>query len=356
MALALKEIDIFLFDFHLDLRPLLSPARMTKDFEFLSDPAKYHGQQSTARPFTAGKLEIHPLGVRSRKRNRFWSRYNPGFSKSATPDWDIQIPFTIHPGLTIGLNVTPATAKVRSTIQISAIGWSTQLEISIKGSLGFDDLQALTQRLLDKNQKPFQVANDSKSLPGLFSHFGGLWQKAAFKDPLVPPRDTNPIPRHIVISIGNYDGQAKPFRHQLGSTNWMTDAECAQLHGVLLGRSFSIQELSPVAKDQGYTYIQFGDSSNFAISYFGHGSLIFMQEEAASARKRRESMRCLGRNISHFSQLALSIPNILSTAESGQSLQALQGTLKSSLKSLGQNYTNEFCKMWFGKHKLLQEL
>ena len=356
MASVLKDIDIFIFDFHLDLRPVLSPVRMNKDFEFMSDAAKYHGQQSTAKPFTAGKLTLHPLGVRSRKRNRLWSRYSPGFSNSVTPDWDIQIPFSVRPVETIGFDANPGIAKVRSAIQVSAIGWSTYLEMSIEGSLDFNDLHALTQRLLDKSQKPFTVANIPTNLPGVLKHFGSLWQSEAYKDPQVPPRDSNPIQRHIVISISGYDGTAKPYRHEVGSTDWMTDAERAQLHGILLGQPFSIQQLPGAGKDQGYTYIQFGASNNFAISYFGHGSLIFMQEEAGTARNRRKSMKCLARNISHFSQLALSIPNVLRITTAGQPLQGLQGTLKNSLKSLGDNYTNEFCRVWFGKHSLLQQL
>jgi hypothetical protein len=351
VASVVKDIDIFVFDFHLDLRPLLSPARLTKDFEFLGDPAKYHTQQSTAKPFTAGKLTVHPLGIRSRKRNRFWTRYSPGFNPGATPDWDIQVPFSIRPGTALGFDATPGAAKVRSSIQVSAIGWSTHLELSIQGSLDLNDLHALTQRLLDKNQQPFTLKKTS-NLSGILKYFGNLWQNAAFKDPQVSPRDSNPIQRHIVISISGYNGAAKPYRRKVGSTNAMTGTECAQLHGILLGQPFTVQELA--AAD--YTYVSFGNSNNFAISYFGHGSLIFMQEEALESKKRRESMRCMARNLSHFSQLALSLPIVLRNPASGPPLKTLQGTLKNCLKSLGDNYTNEFCSAWFKKHSLLQQL
>jgi hypothetical protein len=354
VASVIKDVDIFVFDFHLDLRPLLSPARLTKDFEFLGDPAKYHAQQSAAKPFTAGALTLHPLGVRSRKRNRFWTRYNPGFNPGATPDWDIQVPFSVRPGTTLGFDAAPGAAKVRSSILASAIGWSTQLELAIQGNFNLDDLQALTQRLLDRDQRPFTFGKVPSNLPGILKYFGDLWQNAVFRDPKVSPRDTNPIQRHIVISIGGYNGTAKSYRRKVGSTSAMTGAEGAQLHGILLGRQFTVQELAGAE----FTYVPFGDSNNFAISYFGHGSLIFMQDEALDSKNRRESMRCMARNLSHFSQLAVSIPIVLRrlASESAPAPQNLRQSLKNCLKSLGDNYTNEFCSAWFKTNSLLQQL
>ncbi len=359
MQVVLKDIDILLFDFHLDLRPILSPARLNAGFTFLSDPVKYHAQQSAAKSFAAGALVLRPLNSRSRKRNRFWTRYCSVFPTSATPDWDIQVPFTIRPNVDISvpLSVGTTTAKVRPSIEVNSIGWSTNLEVAISGSLSPSDLQALTQRLLEKSQKPFTIAGSPASLPGVMKHFGSLWQSNAYSDPTQPPRDTNPIERHIIVSIGCYQGTAEPYRHWVGSTSWMTDAECAQLHSILLGRPFTIQELSPLGGDQGYTYTQFGDTAdNFAISYFNHGSLIFMQKEAVENRKRRKSMGCLAKNLSHFSLLALSIPNVLRHTAQGQLIQGLKATLRGSLKSLGDTYTNEFCRTWFRKHSFLQHL
>lgn len=358
MALVLKDIDILLFDFHLDLRPVLSPARLNADFTFLSDPVKYHAQQSAAKSFTAGGLDLRALSPRSRKRNRFWTRYCSVFSTSATPDWDIQVPFSIRPNVNVSVpfNAGTTTAKVRSSMQVNSIGWSTNLELAISGSLSLSDLQALTQRLLDKGQKPFTIAGSPASLPGVMKHFGTLWQTNAYSNPTQPPRDTNPIERHIVISVGCYQGTAKPYRHGVGSTSWMTDAECAQLHGILLGRPFTIQELPALGSAQGYTYTQFGDTDNFAISYFNHKSLIFLQKEAVENRKRRKSMGCLARNLSHFSLLAVSLPNVLRYTAQGQLIQGLKATLQGSLKSLGDTYTNEFCRAWFRKHNFLQQL
>ncbi len=356
--LVLKDIDILLFDFHLDLRPVLSPARLKAGFTFLSDPIKYQAQQSVARSFTAGGLELHPLSPRSRKRNRFWTRYCSVFSTSATPDWDIQVPFTIRPNVDVSLpfNAGTTTAKVRPSVEVNSIGWSTNLEVAISGSISVSDLQGLTQRLLDKRQKPFTIAGSPASLPGVMKHFGTLWQSNAYSNPTQPPRDTNPIERHIIVSIGCYQGGAKPYRHELGGTNWMTGSECAQLHGILLGRPFAISELPALGSDQGYTYTQFGDPEDFAISYFNHGSLIFMQKEAVENGKRRKSMGCLARNLSHFSLLAVGLPNVLRYTTQGQLMQELKATLQSSLKSLGDTYTNEFCQMWFRKHNFLKQL
>lgn len=354
MASVFKDIDILVFDYHLDLRPVLSPARLRPDFGFLSDAAAYQSKQSAAQSFTAGALEFRPLTPRSRKRNRFWRRYCSAFPTGATPDWDTQVPFTIRPNTSLGFDAGKASAKLRSSIQVNSVGWSTGIELAISGNLGIDELKALTERLLDKQQTPFTVGAVATSLPGVMKHFGTLWQNHAYTDPRLPPADLNPIQRHIVISISRYQGEAKPFRQKEDSSAGMTDEECAQFHSILLGQPFEISSLPAVDKKQGYTYIQFGDTSNFAISYFGHGSLIFMQEDAEETKGRRKSIGCMARNLGQFCQVVLGLGNVVAYAAGEQRMQGLATTLKSSLTSLGKNYTNQFGKAWFGKHSFLK--
>lgn len=357
MAPIFKDIDILLFDYHLDFRPLLLPDRLKPDFAFLSDPDMYHQKQTGGSVFAAGGLEIHPVTRRARKRNRFWSRYTGNAAPPAITDWHFQTPFAIRPPTTIDCKVPQGTGKVRSTIHVNSLGWSTRLELALTGNLDLDLLHGLTTSILNK-EKMFSIGGQPQHLNNLLNHFGKLWQTSAYKNPGEPPVDTLPVQRHMIVSVGRFEGTAKAYLQKAGAEDWMTAHDRAKLHGILLGRTFDIQELRE-GPEQKYLYTQFGDSTNFALSYFKQGSLIFMQEEAGERtgkKARRKSMSCLARNLSDFSCLALSLDSVLNHPKEDPPLKQLKESLRNCLKLVGNSYTNEFCKTWFLKHELLRHL
>jgi hypothetical protein len=353
----LKDIDIFLFDFHWDVRPLFFPERLKPEFAFLSNPEAYNQKQKAGTSFAAGGLELHPLTARVRRRNRFWSRYGAGELSFTKQDWNCQTPFTVHPNVAVAFNTPGGTGKVRSTIHVNSMGWSTTLELTISGNLDIDQLQTLSSSILNK-KKIFTVASQQQHVNDLLNHCGKLWQSSVYKNPGESPQDTLLLPRHLVVSIARYQGASKPYRQRADATNWMTAAERAKLHSVLWGRPFTVFDLRD-GDDQRYLYTQFGDSNNFALTYFDHGSLIFMQDEAAesaSKKARRKSMTCMARNLSDFSRMVLSFDKVLNLPIDQPPLVELKGTLRHCLKSTGTSYTNHFCKTWFLKHNLLRQL
>jgi hypothetical protein len=352
-----KDIDILLFDFHLDFRPLFFPDRLKPDFAFLSDPDLYHQKQSRGLVFAAGGLEVHPVSLRARKRNRFWSRYTASVAPPAITDWHFQTPFGIRPPTNVDCKVPQGSGKLRSMIHVNSLGWSTRLELALSGNLDLDFLQGLTTSILNK-EKIFAIQGQPQHLNNLLNHFGKLWQASAYKNPGEPPVDTLPVQRHMIVSVGRFEGAAKSYIQKAGAEEWMTAADRAKLHGVLLGRPFAIQELRE-GPEQKYLYTQFGDSTNFALSYFDQGSLIFMQDEAAEktgTKARRKSLGCLARNLSDFSCLALSLDSVLNHPREDTPLKELKVALRHCLKLVGSSYTNEFCKTWFLKHELLRHL
>jgi hypothetical protein len=351
-----KDVDIFLFDFHWDERPLFHPERLKPDFAFLSNPEAYDQKQKAGMPFPAGGLELSPVTPHARKRNRFWSRYGAGGISSSKGDWNYQTPFTIRPKVTVTLALPNATVRVRPLIYVTSLGWSTSLELAVSGSLAPDHLHALTTDLLNK-KKIFTIAAEQQHSNSVMSHFGKLWQNSVYEDPGKGPQDTLLIPRHIVVSIARYEGEAKPYQHRVYAEKWMKAPERAQMHGILWGKPFAPQQVGE-GDDQKYLYTQFGDSNNFALTYFEHGSLVFMQDEAAEKapkKSRRESMRCLARNLSDFSRTVLSFDQVLKLPMN-EPLKTLKDTLRQCLQLTGVAYTNQFCKTWYLKHNLLKQL
>lgn len=354
MAQILKAVDLILFDFHLDTRPLLSPATLNPAFSFLGEPNKYHDAHQQGHSFAAGALTIKPVSNRARGRNRFWRRYCPIGKNNPAKFWQIQLPFEVTFAEPVVLSSPGITVRVRPSALVTAYGWSTNLELTLTGSFSLDDLQKLTTNLLDSDKKLFCIHGQARNLPRTLSYFGSAWQKAVYCPGNGAPRDVLKVPRHLLLSIGRCSGKAKTYREE--GPDRMTDAERAKLHAVLLGTPFTLEDLQQANSESKYLYTQFGVPFNFALTYFQHGSLLFLQRESGDQHGRRKSLRCLAHNLRHFSLLTLGLSNFLNEKLEETGAQELQESLCDTLISLRDCYTNQFCQAWFSKYAFLNNL
>src|SRR6266487_517820 len=98
-----KDIDVFLCDFHLDIRPLLQPDALKPEFSFLSKPEAYHTAHAEGERFSAGGMEFRPLTRRIQQRNGFWTRHCSALIGSPNRHWYLQSPFVADPHMEVRL-------------------------------------------------------------------------------------------------------------------------------------------------------------------------------------------------------------------------------------------------------------
>jgi hypothetical protein len=349
MPYEFNEIDIFAFDVHFTLKPLITPGLLHAGFRFLVDPASYN-QQYTAAPVETNTFVMQPIRARSRKRDRFWRYYGTSTQVASSDAWGLQLPFVckMKTGVTVGMQ-TSFKVSARPVIYLFPLGWSAQLEFDMKGKIGPKELIDFIGAIRSASQRPFKFNQKEYSLPKLFDVLAAQLKKEIFVDPN-SAEDVAKTPRHLVISLSQFNGPVQYYRPPFATDSRMPDADRALMHSILLGREITIIDLAKKEREKTFTLTQFG-GANFAVSYFDIGTLLFMQQEAKPEQSRRESIRCIASNIRKCS---MSIFALLAFHEELTGIEKPDGhittlaqIMKGRLCELPKRYNNALCTSWY---------
>jgi hypothetical protein len=349
MPYEFNEIDMFAFDVHFTLKPLIRPDLLRASFRFLVDPTLYK-QQYTATPVETNTFVMQPIRVRSRKRDRFWKYYGTSTQVASSDSWGLQLPFVckMKTAVTVGMR-TSFRVSVRPVIYLFPLGWSAQLEFAINGNIGPKELIDFVGAVRSASQRPFKFNQKEYSLPKLFDAMAAQLKKEIFVDPN-SAEDLAKTPRHIVVSLSQFSGPVQYYRPQFATDSRMPDADRTLIHSILLGTEIAIIDLAKKEREKTFMLTRFG-GANFAVSYFDIGTLLFMQQEAKPEQHRRESIRCIASNIRKCSMSILALlafhEELTDIEKPEGNITALEQIMKSRLCELPKRYNNALCTSWY---------
>ena len=359
MAYVFHEVDIHAFDVHTTTKALLNPAVTQPAFRFLTNAADYRKQHKSGVVLKTPNFVVNPVTGRSLKRNRFWKYYKDIWTAGGEPDyWKLQMPFFCDPGrdlVQLIVNTPGFTGKVRPIVCLSAVGWSANLHISLKGNIQPSQLRDLVGSLQGQAAKPFTLKGNNRGLSEVFKHLSDQIRK----DVYLPQHQSGDMPkvaRYLVVSIARFTGPKKSYRS--GATGAMIDSDRALMFGLLYGRNIKVPEWAKKDGDRSVMLTGFKDTS-FALTDFQQGTLLFMQESALKP-ERRAALGCFGSNFSSCSMMTLIITNFYhdSARYSSESpvIKSLRNDIKTTLKELPNRYKNAVYRTFHMKYGPLQKL
>jgi len=353
MSYVFKIVDIIAFDVHTSVQPLLNPALVQPQFQFVLDPPAYVKQHEGTEPFALGNLMLEPFSTKRKAVNHFWQRC-ASISHGATPDlWKLQIPFVCKaPAVAVEFSpgLAQAKAAVFPSIYLSALGWSTSLHVRVFGSMSPSDLIGLVGRL--RNNRSFVVAGaPNKTLSEAFIALSGVVKRSLYvaADPLY---DRVTTPRHTVISIAKFEGAPAAF-----AAAQMPDADRAEIHSILHGRTINLAQLAQ--NEAGPSFLQTQYSSyDFALTYFELGTLLWMQ--SPRQKGKRTSLWCLPANLGACSMFLLAMNGFWKSTELQAAANAttkdLRDAIRFTVNQLAAAYSNKFCRGFLAHHNELAKI
>lgn len=357
-------VDIHIFDFHSAVKPLSSPACLQNNFQFLSKADEYRKMYASGQGVLTPSFYVHPLSQRSRKHNHFWKRYLEIWHGNALDPWKLQVPFVCSPRqpvLKLATEGTGFESKVRPFVYLSAMGWSTNLNLHLSGDIKLPKLRDFIGQL--KKSGPgnslFRIDDKPHDLSQVFQYFSRKILEEVYA-PDSPPEDTLQLPRHFVVSLSQFTGPLLNYKATLWTKGKaMKDEDRALLHSILLGRAVTVPELAQILKARQHSFIQF-KGPDFALAYFGKGILAFLQQSALKGSGRRASISCFASNIRTCSMMIWSLLNFYkeagSWAQSNPLIAELREAVKFNLQKIPSRYTNEYCRALYSNHAELKGL
>jgi hypothetical protein len=365
MAYTVHEADIYLFDIHTTIKPLLVPKAVQDQLSFLVDPKRYQEQYKAEQVVKTDTFCIRPLTKRVFVRDHFWHYYKEIWLDEDVPNyWKLQTPFLYDPIKTqvkLAAEELDFHTEVQRFIYLSAIGWATNLQINIKGDIDpGDQLVQFVGQLLDRDTTLFRLEGQEMNLSGIFKAISDQLRKDVYK-PNYLPVDKLKIARHCVLSLTQATGSVRHYDRDdewLTGEDTMADTDRALMHSLLYGRSISVQEFAEREQKKEYIVTKFGyGSSEFALTDFRRGTLLFMQD-SANISSRRASLRCLASNIRRCSIMTLLLPHFYDEsaryAKENTMIANLRESIKTTLKELPSYYTNKFCRALYTKERLYE--
>ena len=359
MAYEFQSIDISVFDFHLTLDPLLNPALLNAGYNFLADPVAYNQQYSAGKSASSGNLNLKPLKWRSLTYHHYWKYYQTIWPTGTSYDfWKLQMPYIgkfATQNVQLETNSANFNASVSVILFVTAVGFSTNINILLRGKMSPADVEAYMGQLMKKGAVLFKVNGKSKSLPQVFEYFAELLRKELYVGKVV---DILRINKHSVMTLSSFTGPLE-FYSPTGK-NHMSAADRGAFHAMLKGTPVSALDLVNLENQKQFLLTKFSDT-DFAISYFDIGSLVFMQDIALDAQKQgraaKSKMRCHSKNIRNYLLTTLSLYNFYrdSKKEAAQNakVKSLRDDVAVTLQEIPKHYTNPFCKSFHDNFKPL---
>jgi len=361
MAYVFDAIDISIFDFHLMIDPLTNPGSVNSNYAFLVDPAVYSQRYQSGTAVKSAAFTLTPLRWRSLNYHHYWKYYQTIWPLNGSYDfWKLQMPLIGEiKQVELGLNTRSPnfTGEVDSNIFVTGMGWSTNLDISLRGPMTPTDVSQFIARLSNKGASMFLVNGTPRILPEVFEYLGDLTHKELYPLHVVPILR---LKRFIVMTIASFNGTLAPYQ---ATARRIPAADRALFHSMLGGETVSFTEVidreSGVSKNP-FLLTQFQSRPDFAITYFDYGTLLFMQQTAQNAFKEgraRSKMRCHSQNIRNYLLTTLGLYYFRRDSKNTAALNAKVSTMRTdaltTLQEIPKKYNNAFCQSFHYNYKPL---
>ena len=313
-----------------------------------------------------------PLRWRTMTYHHFWKYYQLIHQLGAADFWKLQMPFIGHPthtDITLVTGSADFTGVVRPLLFLSAMGWSTNLNIRLRGHMRPSHLQDFVSLLPHKSASFFEVNGTRKTLPEVFEFFAARVRQDVYQPNLV---DTLKLKRYLVMTLSQFSGEIGFYRSPSAGVKQIQipAADRALLHSILTGTTLDVPELIRREQQKKFLLTRFADpldstNPDFALTYFDHGSLIFMQRTALTEnytqwKGRRAAMRCHASNIRNYLLMTLTLYSFYrdtkKEAAVSDKVAALRHSIHTTLLELPRSYTNPFCLSFHGNYGPLLKL
>lgn len=353
MPYQFQRVEIRAFDFHLMLAPLAGGTQPKAAFNYLVDPNLYNQQYNAGTETKTANLSFSPLNWRTLNFHHFWKHYQTvqpaGGGKFDF--WKLQMPFIgkVNKQIKLISGAPNISGTVVASIFLSAIGWSTTINISIAGQMTTAQLSEFVGKLSNKTAAVFAIGGKQLTLPDLFEDLGNLVLSEVYEPKSI---DTIKIKRQLIVCPFEATGPVDYYpANQVGQKRIST-ADRASLHSIIEGTPVSNDDVRDLENQKKFLLTQFQDGPDFAITYFDKGTLLFMQDTAinsgAARRALQSKLDCLLTNIRNYLVITLDLHNFCAATANNPNLdaktKALRADLVYSLKSIPQNYSNHFCQ------------
>jgi hypothetical protein len=363
MAYVFQDIVIYAFDVHTTVAPFTNDKCFVESLSFLSDPEQYRQQSAVGKVVETDSFTIKPL-TPDEIEHHFWAAYSNSWRNGEVPDyWRLQLPFRCEvKAQTLALDAGHPALKVfiKPEIFLTAIGWSTNLYIRIKGALNTQQLQSLVARLFQSQAKPFLIAGEAQTLTGVFGHFKDKMKKEVYAQKK-PDVDKLTLEKNYVLSPVTFTGQTRYYcpprkadhpepawTYDLNSGERMSQLECASMLGILYGSAPTIGEWS----ERSYKTFSHGKmrGPSFSLTDLKVGTFLFMQENAVAdgTSKSKKALWCYTSNVRLCSMM---IPLLVkfhkhSSREASRNpkIAELREAIAVTLKELPDNCLNAVCR------------
>ena len=353
MPYQFQRVEIRAFDFHLMLAPLAGGTQPKAAFNYLVDPNLYNQQYSGAAQTNTTNLSFAPLNWRTLNFHHFWKHYQTiqpaGGGKYDF--WKLQMPF-------IGkvkqqINLVSGSPNINATAEagvfLSAIGWSTNINISIEGQLTTAQLSEFVGKLSNKPAPLFAIAGKQLTLPELFEQVANIVLSEVYEPKSI---DALKIKRQLIVCPFEATGLVAHYPAGQVAAKRISTADRAALHSIIQGAPVSFADVGVLERDKKFLLTQFHDGPDFAITYFDKGTLLFMLDTAidsgAARRALQSKLDCLLTNIRNYLAITLDLYNFCQTTATNPNLDAKTKALRSdllfTLKAIPQSYSNHFCQ------------
>jgi hypothetical protein len=349
------DVSVSVFDVHVASSALQMPAGFQQRFEFLTDSARYNTFYQTGRDINIAGFGFRPLSKKAIDSSHFWNPYRQMAIDIGGDFWKIQIPFVCDPKrFQIKLTVQSKSLQItiRPRIYLSTFGWSTNIRVGLRGTMNRKELIGAVGTIMNSSgASPFSIDGNSANLTQVFQFFQTQIAKEVYS-PSITPHPPRKIPRHFFVSINHFSGPIKHYRNPSDPNTEMTRADRAFMQSLLYGREIDVQ-------NEGGTNLLFTRISkeNFALTDFGHGTLLFPQRLAVR-RSDMHRCHCLASNLTNCLMISLSFLeffNLSRGATGGSLARTLQPHIEDTLHRLPRSYRHPFCKNLFTKHSSLAQ-
>ena len=347
-----QRVEIRAFDFHLMLAPLAGGTQPKAAFNYLVDANLYNQTYVAGGQTKTASLSFTPLHWRTLNFHHFWKYYQ--IIQPAGPGkydfWKLQMPFigTVRDPIKLISGSPNIDGTVEANIFLSAIGWSTSLNLSIAGQMTTAELSDFIGKLSTKPAALFEIGSKALTLPELFEYLGKVVLSEVYEPKSI---DETRIKRQIIICPFEATGPVAWFRAgQKGSR--ISTADRASLHSIIQGTPVLFDDVGTLEQENEILVTQFHNGPDFALTYFKKGTLLFMLDTATAGGAYRKTLQkkldCLLTNIRNYLVITLDLYNFCTATEKNPNLdaktKALRTDLVYSLQSIPQTYNNHFCQ------------
>jgi hypothetical protein len=351
MPYQFQRVEIRAFDFHLLLAPLAGGIQPKAAFNYLVDPNLYNQQYGAVAQTKTTNLSVAPLNWRTLNFHHFWKHYQTIQSAGAGKYdfWKLQMPFVgkIQGAIQLISGSPNINGTVSAGIFLSAIGWSTNVNVSIEGQLTTAQLSDFVSKLSNKPTALFAVSGKQLTLPELFEYVGKVVLSEVYEPKSI---DTLKIKRQLIVCPFEATGPVAHYPAGQVGTKRISTADRASLHSIIQGAPVSFGDVGNLEMKSLVT--QFHNGPDFALTYFDKGTLLFMQDTAIAGGAYRRALQskldCLLTNMRNYLVITLDLYNFCQATANNPNLDAKTKALRSdlvfSLKAIPQHYDNHFCQ------------